>query len=69
MNELKIQRAAFLEELTNFVSERQDMSVAEILYTILRSNNFKSSKLSDILNISDKELLDRVEQAIENEKE
>lgn len=63
-------RAAFTTELSNFIFERKDLTLGEILYSILRpQGKEKAQKLSYLLEIDDQEVLKRTEKAKEIEDE
>ena len=69
MNELSSERAAFIMELSDYINERKDLSIAEILYSFQRPMGKYSNKISEILNLSDLQILQRIETAknLENE--
>lgn len=65
-----IEKGAFIAELEDFMFERSDMSIGEVLYSILRPQNGEvNGKISSILSITDSDMVKRVEKAkdIEND--
>ena len=65
MSGLLKERAAFLMELTEFMDERKDMSIAEIWYSIGRN---PENKVSNILSKTDTQMLNQIEKSREDEK-
>lgn len=63
-------RAAFVAELSDFIFERKDLSLGEILYSVLRpQGKEKAQKISYLLQSTDIEIVRRVETAKEIENE
>lgn len=63
-------KVAFLAELKDFVDTRGDLTLGEILYSILRPQGENTNnKISSILDIADDKLLKRIETAKEVEND
>ena len=65
MADILKERAAFIMELTEYMNERKDMSIGEILYSIARD---KDNKVSSLLSKTDTEMLNRIEKSRDDEK-
>lgn len=64
------ERAAFVTELSNYIFERKDLTIGQIIYSIYRpQGKTEATNLSYLLSLSDSESLNRIEKAIEIEKE
>jgi hypothetical protein len=57
-------RAAFLAEFMDFINERQDMTIGEIVYSFSRD---PFGKISALLEKTDEQMLQNIEKAKKNE--